>query len=80
MINIARICLEIYFFRADEYLYAMKEDLAEWLNNLYPHLDMDAENFFKRLETGENLILVSVPFYKKQHFLFTIFFAKLPSV
>ncbi len=52
----------------------MKEDLAEWLNNLYPHLDMDAENFFKRLETGENLILVSVPLLKKQHsFIYNIF-------
>lgn len=35
----------------DEYLYAMREDLAEWLNNLYT-LDIDPENFFEKLETG----------------------------
>ena len=46
------------FSRADEYLYAMKEDLAEWMNNLYPHIDMDADNFMTRLETGENLVQV----------------------
>lgn len=44
------------FSRADEYLYAMKEDLAEWMNNLYPHIDMDADNFMNRLETGEHLV------------------------
>ena len=46
------------FSRADEYLYAMKEDLAEWMNNLYPHIDMDADNFMNRLETGEHLVQV----------------------
>ena len=46
------------FSRADEYLYAMKEDLAEWLNNLYPHIDMDADNFMNKLETGEHLVQV----------------------
>ncbi|XP_022105139.1 uncharacterized protein LOC110987042 [Acanthaster planci] len=34
-----------------EYLYAMVEDLAEWLNNLY-HLDITPDNFFEKLETG----------------------------
>jgi sRNA-binding carbon storage regulator CsrA len=34
----------------------MKEDLAEWMNNLYPHIDMDADNFMNRLETGEHLV------------------------
>lgn len=46
------------FSRADEYLYAMKEDLAEWLNVLYPWIDMNADNFMDRLETGEHLIRV----------------------
>lgn len=46
------------FSRADEYLYAMKEDLAEWLNMLYPYIQIDAENFMDRLETGEHLIKV----------------------
>ena len=46
------------FSRADEYLYAMKEDLAEWMNNLYPHIDMDADNFMNKLETGEHLVQV----------------------
>ena len=46
------------FSRADEYLYAMKEDLAEWLNMLYPGIDIDAESFMDRLETGEHLIKV----------------------
>ena len=46
------------FSRADEYLYAMKEDLAEWMNNLYPHIDMDADNFITKLETGEHIVQV----------------------
>ena len=50
------------FSRADEYLYAMKEDLAEWMNNLYPHIDMDADNFLTRLETGEHLVQVRQDF------------------
>ena len=51
------------FSRADEYLYAMKEDLAEWMNNLYPHIDMDADNFMTRLETGENLVQVRQEYF-----------------
>ena len=35
----------------DEYLYAMKEDLAEWLNALY-NINVTEENFFEELETG----------------------------
>lgn len=50
------------FNRADEYLYAMKEDLAEWLNALYPGIDVGAENFMDRLETGEHLIKVGMTF------------------
>ena len=38
----------------DEYLYAMREDLADWLNELY-HIDIDCENFFEKLETGSLL-------------------------
>lgn len=34
------------------YVEAMKEDLAEWLNRLYPDLDLTSGNFFSRLETG----------------------------
>lgn len=30
----------------------MKEDLAEWLNQLYPDLDLSPENLFSQLETG----------------------------
>ena len=47
------------FSRADEYLYAMKEDLAEWLNMLYPVVNIDAENFMDTLQTGEHLLRVS---------------------
>lgn len=35
-----------------EYLEAMKEDLAEWLNRLYSDLELTTENFFSQLETG----------------------------
>ncbi len=38
----------------DEYLYAMREDLAEWLNDLY-NIDITPENFFEKLETGSTL-------------------------
>lgn len=47
------------FKTSEEYLYAMKEDLAEWLNNLY-NLDINVDNFFERLETGEVLCAVSL--------------------
>lgn len=39
------------FKSSEEYLYAMKEDLAEWLNHLYS-LDINVCNFIRRLETG----------------------------
>jgi len=39
------------FKDADEYLTAMKEDLAEWLNTLYG-LKLTVENFFEELENG----------------------------
>ncbi|KAJ8286100.1 hypothetical protein GJAV_G00034550 [Gymnothorax javanicus] len=39
------------FKSSEEYLYAMKEDLAEWLNTLYD-LDVTADTFMESLETG----------------------------
>ncbi|KAL7648732.1 UNVERIFIED_CONTAM: hypothetical protein RMT77_000639 [Armadillidium vulgare] len=39
------------FKTAEDYLYAMREDLAEWLNGLYD-LDIDVDNFFELLENG----------------------------
>uniref|UniRef100_A0A671NCS6 GAS2-like protein 1 n=1 Tax=Sinocyclocheilus anshuiensis TaxID=1608454 RepID=A0A671NCS6_9TELE len=39
------------FKSSEEYLYAMKEDLAEWLNTLYD-LDITADTFMEGLETG----------------------------
>ncbi|XP_067866026.1 GAS2-like protein 2A [Heterodontus francisci] len=39
------------FKSSEEYLFAMKEDLAEWLNELYG-LDMTLEAFMEVLETG----------------------------
>ena len=47
------------FSRADEYLYAMKEDLAEWLNLLYPWIQIHPETFMDKLQTGEHLLRVS---------------------
>lgn len=37
----------------------MKEDLAEWLNALYPELRMSLDNFMDRLDTGVALCKVS---------------------
>ncbi|XP_032620533.1 GAS2-like protein 1 isoform X1 [Chelonoidis abingdonii] len=42
------------FRSSEEYLYAMKEDLAEWLNILYGW-DVRVENFMETLETGCDL-------------------------
>ncbi|XP_078083524.1 GAS2-like protein 1 [Mustelus asterias] len=39
------------FRSSEEYLYAMKEDLAEWLNALYD-LDIHVDIFMEALETG----------------------------
>lgn len=39
------------FKSSEEYLYAMKEDLAEWLNSLYG-IDINVDNFMETLETG----------------------------
>ncbi|XP_012253807.2 GAS2-like protein pickled eggs [Athalia rosae] len=40
------------FKSSEEYLVAMKEDLAEWLNALYPELRVSLDNFMDRLDTG----------------------------
>uniref|UniRef100_A0A182MLX7 Calponin-homology (CH) domain-containing protein n=1 Tax=Anopheles culicifacies TaxID=139723 RepID=A0A182MLX7_9DIPT len=40
------------FKSSEEYLYAMREDLAEWLNVMYPELRINVENFMDRLDTG----------------------------
>ncbi|KAK7165359.1 hypothetical protein R3I94_003654 [Phoxinus phoxinus] len=39
------------FKSGEEYLYAMKEDLAEWLGDLY-NMDIDVNNILEVLETG----------------------------
>ncbi|KAK3084221.1 hypothetical protein FSP39_010230 [Pinctada imbricata] len=41
----------VAFKSQDEYLYAMKEDLADWFMCLY-QLDITVDNFFEILETG----------------------------
>lgn len=50
------VLLEARSFRpfksSEEYLVAMKEDLAEWLNALYPELRINLDNFMNRLDTG----------------------------
>ncbi|XP_044738845.1 GAS2-like protein pickled eggs [Chrysoperla carnea] len=40
------------FKSSEEYLYAMKEDLAEWLHTLYPELGINVDNFMDRIDTG----------------------------
>lgn len=50
------------FKSSEEYLYAMKEDLAEWLQILYPELMINVDNFMDRLETGVALCKV-IMFY-----------------
>lgn len=46
------------FKSSEEYLYAMREDLAEWLNTLYPELLINVDNFMDRLDTGVALCKV----------------------
>jgi hypothetical protein len=57
------------FKSSEEYLYAMREDLAEWLNTLYPELLINVDNFMDRLDTGVALCKVRFFF----NFLFSIF-------
>lgn len=62
------VLLEARAFRpfksSEEYLYAMREDLAEWLNTLYPELEINAENFMDRLDTGITLCKVSSRYFR----------------
>ena len=46
------------FQSSEEYLVAMKEDLAEWLNDLYD-LNMTPEKFMETLDSGTVLCNVS---------------------
>ncbi|CAG7730034.1 unnamed protein product [Allacma fusca] len=43
------------FKNCDEYLWAMREDLSDWLNTLYPELSITPQNFMECLETGVTL-------------------------
>lgn len=50
----SRCCFEMRsvqpYSTTDEYLYAMKEDLAEWLSSMYPEWSsINAENFLEYL-------------------------------
>lgn len=47
------------FKSSEEYLVAMREDLAEWLNCLYPELCINFVNFMDKLDTGVALCKVS---------------------
>ncbi|CAH1382169.1 unnamed protein product [Tenebrio molitor] len=53
------VLLEARSFRpfksSEEYLVAMKEDLAEWLQTMYPSLNINVDNFMEKLETGVTL-------------------------
>lgn len=40
------------FKTSSDYLEAMKEDLAEWLNSLYSDLELTPDNFFASLDNG----------------------------
>jgi hypothetical protein len=46
------------FKTSDEYLWAMKEDLSDWLNILYPELSITPHKFMECLETGVTLCKV----------------------
>lgn len=62
------------FKSSEEYLYAMKEDLAEWLNALYPELRINVDNFMDRLDTGVALCKVCIIYFIE---FFSIFFTLL---
>lgn len=74
------VLLEARAFRpfksSEEYLYAMKEDLAEWFQTLYPHLRISVDNFLDRLETGVALceVCFSVWLFVASLFYFYDFF------
>lgn len=46
------------FKTSDEYLWAMKEDLSDWLHTLYPDLAISPHSFMECLETGVTLCKV----------------------
>lgn len=69
------------FKSSEEYLYAMKEDLAEWLNGLYEGLSLDADNFLEQMETGvilcqhaNNVVRKAREYYRYVTFTFLISF------
>lgn len=72
-VKMATVLLEARPYRpfksSEEYLYAMREDLAEWMNTMYPDLRINVDNFMDRLDTGVALCKVSLIFniylYKK---------------
>lgn len=55
------------FKSSEEYLYAMKEDLAEWLNILYSDLEINVDNFMDKLETGVVLCKVRLSRFRKNY-------------
>lgn len=67
LVNMNTVLLESRPYRpfksSEEYLYAMREDLAEWMNTLYPELRINVDNFMDRLDTG-------VALCKVRHWLF----------
>lgn len=60
------------FKSSEEYLIAMKEDLAEWLQRLYsPQLNIDCDNFMDVLEDGVVLCkvcVISIVYFLKYSF------------
>lgn len=54
----------------------MREDLAEWINTMYPELNINVDNFMDRLDTGVALCKVSlkVLFYFNVVRLFELYF------
>ena len=44
------------FSEENEYLIAIKEDLCDWLETLYPKIKINSLNFFQKLETGSLLL------------------------
>lgn len=63
------------FKSSEEYLEAMKEDLAEWLQTMYPHLNIAVDNFMEKLETGVALCEVS---YNEFSHLAELLYLKFP--
>lgn len=61
------------FKSSEEYLYAMREDLAEWMNTMYPELRINVDNFMDRLDTGVALCKVSRGFIQLTIIIFLIF-------